>query len=157
MAVTIKSPQFGEALERALQKLKVNPRQFAGMMDPPAAYDHIRKIYNGEVFPGPEIHARICKFANLDVTKTWKMVLEDKGKLKGTLPKNLDINKELLAIEPMWVAISAEDKAEVLDLLRSKYRRVKKTRNVQVKVNVVTSKLPKTQTRSPHEHQLAGR
>lgn len=120
---TNKSPSFSLEMRRALRERDMNPRQLSLELkrengDKGFAYDHVRKIYNGQTFPGRGILKSICDYLDLDFTDMWKKVKADEGVYKGLAEAMTSEDKFLLRIHRYWDYLSDLDKEEVLSQVR---------------------------------------
>jgi hypothetical protein len=84
------------------------------------AYDHIRKVYNGDTFPGPYLLPSLCKTLKLDVNDMRKKVMADKALEKGWESAISGKDKRLLLLERYWASLKDSDKEELIAIARMK-------------------------------------
>lgn len=121
-----KSPTFAKMFRDRLKELGIgNPRQFAQEIEVP--YDPIRKIYNGEDFPGPGRIEFLCECLGLDLTEAKTAVNKDKARVKGWVPEKLaNHDVVLVKVSDLWNNLNEGDKQEILALVRTKADRAPK-------------------------------
>lgn len=115
----LKSPSFSIEMQRRMHELRMNPRQLSLILhkdngDEGFAYDHVRKIYNGQVFPGRETLKAICDHLGLDINLMRKKINADKGIFIGLAEAMTSEDSTLLRIKQYWDYLSDIDKQEVL-------------------------------------------
>jgi hypothetical protein len=123
MATTkqLKSHRFGLVMQNKLEELGTNPRRFSSRLG--HAYDTIRKVYNGEVFPGPRLLADICKELNLDYDEMKELVETDRLIDKGWAEKLLNEDQMITELKVYWEQLGKHDRQDLLDLAKAKASR----------------------------------
>lgn len=118
----LKSPAVAEEVQVAMRARGINPRQFAAQIG--KAYDHVRKVYNGEVFPGPNLLNLICKHLDLDPIKMKKLIEIDKAYNKGVVA---DITGEddpfIMNVRRYQRNLTNEDQDEILEIIKLRSQR----------------------------------
>jgi hypothetical protein len=108
-------------MQRALNEHGMNARQLAKELDRGDgtkgwAYDYIRKLSKGQIFPGVPATKAICDYFNLDFEELWKKIQIERGIDKGiVLP---DEDKLLLGVQRYWDYLNDVDKEEVLSQVK---------------------------------------
>lgn len=121
MNKTVISPQFASVLQRKLQQLDMNPHVLAGSMG--MAYDHIRKIYNGQHFPGPASLRAICKKLGLNLEEMQKLIAQDRMKQKGITSAATGRDRSFIMLEPLWDHLTPGDREEIQMIVQAKVKR----------------------------------
>lgn len=117
----LKSAGLGIILQKRLSEMKTNPRQLSFELG--YAYDHIRKVYNGEEFPGKTLLKKICTFTNLDYEEMLILVEIDKALDKGWVKLLGEDDSALMDLKRYWSHLKEYDKQEIIDLARLKASR----------------------------------
>lgn len=76
-----KAPSLSLALQARMRELELQPRDLASEID--HAYDHVRKVLNGDVFPGLDFLKDICAGLNLDFREMHQLLEQDRALDKG--------------------------------------------------------------------------
>lgn len=123
----VKSPKLALRIKQKLKETGSNPRRLSQELG--QAYDHVRKISNGDVFPGPHTLKAICQHLHLDYAEMDRLVkqdrMADKGWLQAATGKDPDWNR----IESFWNLLSKDDRAELLALAKLKAERYQNLNN----------------------------
>jgi hypothetical protein len=117
-ASKLKSPSLALEMQARMRELEMNPRQLAAQIG--HAYDHVRKVYNGQVFPGPYMLRDICKYLKLDCEAMQQKVLADRGRDKGWEKAITGKDATLALFERYWVHLTEQDKDELVAMARLK-------------------------------------
>jgi hypothetical protein len=96
----------------------MNPRQLSAELG--QAYDHVRKVYNGDVFPGPNTLRTLCDYLSLDYDEMDKLVKSDRAMDRGWETAVTNKDKTLLKIGRFWEHLTENDKEELLTLATMK-------------------------------------
>ncbi len=115
-AEELKSPGLAFEMQARMRELEMNPRQLALAIG--HAYDHVRKVYNGQVFPGPYMLRDICKYLKLDCEAMEQKVLADRGRDKGWEKAITGKDAALALLERYWGYLSEQDKNEMVAMVR---------------------------------------
>jgi hypothetical protein len=126
----LRSSRFGLVMQKRLADLKLNPRRFSTYMD--HAYDTIRKVYNGETFPGPNLLRDICKELKLDYDEMKELVELDRLIDKGWAETLLNEDPMITKFKVFWERLDAGDKQDLLDLAQARAGRSTKGGNLRV-------------------------
>jgi hypothetical protein len=123
-----KSIKFSIVAQQRLREMTTNPRRLSAKIG--HAYDHVRKVCNGEVFPGPKLLGDICKALRLDPEEMNKLISQDRVVDKGWTADKLT-NRDVIMhkIDRYWEYLSAPDKEEVFAIIRVKAERQMETMN----------------------------
>jgi hypothetical protein len=105
-------------LQARLHEMGMNPRRLSAEIQ--LAYDHVRKIYNGDVFPGPHALKALCVYLNLDYDEMDKLVKSDRAMDRGWETAVTNKSKTLLKIERLWHQLNPNDEEEILTLVSMK-------------------------------------
>jgi hypothetical protein len=113
------SPNLGLAIQARVKEMGTNPRRVSAEIE--YAYDHVRKVYNGEVFPGKTLLKKICDYLKLNYDDMWAVMQIDKAAVKGMIPMEYtDEDSTLVKLRTYWKYLSKSDKQEVFDTVRIK-------------------------------------
>lgn len=116
------SESLGKAIQLRLHELGTNPRRLSAKID--KAYDHVRKVCNGEVFPGPSMLKLICSTLDLDYDEMLALVNLDKAVSKGWAPIEVtDEDPLLIKVRRSWEYLTHAEKLEILDTVKFKAER----------------------------------
>lgn len=124
-----KGEEFSQILRHRVRELGISsPRKLSGLMN--TQYDPLRKVYNGERFPGPKLLKVICNYLDLDLEEMRALVNMDKALDKGWAPAELveaiGEDKTLLKFSTYWASLPEDDKQELMDLAKGKADRASK-------------------------------
>jgi len=112
------SPQFALEMQRRMRELGLNSMELARQIG--KAYDHVRKVYNGNVFPGPTLLKPVCERLDLDYGAMERLVLADKGVHKGYASAMTGRDPWINQIEHYVPFLTQQDRLEVLALVKLK-------------------------------------
>lgn len=127
----LKSENLGLAIQAKVKELGSNPRRVSTEIG--YAYDHVRKIYNGEVFPGKKLLRKICNHLDLDYDEMWALMQLDKAADKGMIPMEYtDEDNALVKLRRHWKYLTDSDKQEILDVVKIKANRAIKVGGLPV-------------------------
>jgi hypothetical protein len=115
---TVKAPKLAMRLQARLRELGMNPRQLSAEIQ--QAYDHVRKVYNGDVFPGPHTLKTLCDYLDLDYEEMDKLVKQDRAMDRGWESAVTNKSKTLLKVERLWQELTPYDEEEILTLVTMK-------------------------------------
>jgi hypothetical protein len=121
VAKEIKAPKLALRLQQKLRETDSNPRRLSQKLG--MAYDHVRKIYNGDVFPGPNALRNICDQLGLDYEEMDRLVKADRAIDKGWVHATTGKDAVWSKVEAYWKLLSDSDKAEILTLVQMKSER----------------------------------
>lgn len=114
----LKSAGVGIVIRKRLLAMEVNPRKLSFELG--YAYDHIRKIYNGEDFPSKGLLKKICVFADLNYEEALLLLEIDKALNKGWVELLGEDDAALADLRRYWAHLKDHDKQELIDLARLK-------------------------------------
>jgi predicted transcriptional regulator len=108
-------------LQKKFNELDLNPYKVAEIMG--CAYDHIRKVYNGQDYPGPNLLRNLCDYLKLDYEEMLALVNYDKAIEKGWVDLMLDEDPQMKKLKQFWKHLTPSDQDEIIDLVKLKAQR----------------------------------
>lgn len=115
---SLKSAGVGLVVQKRLTEMNVNPRQLS--FEVGGAYDHVRKVYNGEEFPGKALLKKICDFTGLDYKEMLALKEIDKALDKGWVDLVSKNDSAIVDLNRYWPHLKDDDKQEIINLARVK-------------------------------------
>lgn len=118
----IKAYYFPQEIRRRVKELGINPRRLSAMVD--SAYDYVRKVYNGENFPGDNLIISLCEALDLDLDTMRNLDRIDRGLAEGMIPlEYTDIDPAHAHIAKFWAHLTTTDKQDLIEMARLKAER----------------------------------
>jgi len=112
-----KSPQFAAEMAKAMNAEGINVKRLSAKIG--VAYDPLRKVYNGDTFPGPNYIRAVSKYFKLDEKAMKDLVELDKMDDKGLIEKWFNEDPKIVDMKRYFKHLSEEEKDQILAMVKS--------------------------------------
>jgi predicted transcriptional regulator len=102
----------GRALQQKLKELGSNPRKLSAEIG--YAYDHVRKVCKGQVYPGERLIKTICEYLEMDADEMLTLVQADKALEKGWVEILTEEDPLITKIKRSWDYLTATEKKDIV-------------------------------------------